>query len=206
MINKATLIHILKQEGIHDPMVLEAMAKVPRERFVTEAMRTHAYDNRPLPIDCAQTISQPYIVARMTELLLEYSPQNVLEIGTGSGYQAAVLAECVLDIYTVERYATLYEQAKARLAPYTNVHCFHADGFLGWPAGAPYDGVIITAAVSGLPAAIKEQMADLSVAVYPEAVNEEMQQLIQIVKEGSQYHRVVHEPVRFVPMIKNLAD
>ena len=141
------LINLIKSKGISDERVLEAMSKVPRHEFVPEDHLAEAYEDYPLPIGEGQTISQPYTVAFMTELLDVQPGDKVLEIGTGSGYQAAILAELGADVYTVERIKSLYEQAKQRLErlSYTNVKVFHRDGTEGLPEYAPFDRIIVTA-------------------------------------------------------------
>ena len=164
-VSRARLIAELKREGIVDERVLEVLMKLPRHEFVEEAWRGEAYKNKPLPIGLAQTISQPYIVALMTQLLLEPAPggaprKKVLEIGTGSGYQTAVLAELVPNVFSVERIKALAEQARSRLRGlgYRNIHCGYADGTGGWAAHAPYDGIIVTAAAAEVPKALLEQL------------------------------------------------
>jgi len=163
--SRARLIAELKREGIADERVLEVLGKLPRHDFVEEAWRGEAYKNKPLPIGSSQTISQPYIVALMTQLLLEPAPggaprKKVLEIGTGSGYQTAVLAELVQNVFSVERIKALAEQARNRLRSlgYRNIHCGYSDGTAGWGAHAPYDGIIVTAAATEVPKALLEQL------------------------------------------------
>jgi protein-L-isoaspartate(D-aspartate) O-methyltransferase len=163
--SRARLIAELKREGISDERVLEALRKIPRHEFVEEAWRGEAYKNKPLPIGQAQTISQPYIVALMTQLLLENTAtgvprKKVLEIGTGSGYQTAVLAELVPNVFSVERLKSLSEQARIRLSGlgYRNIHFGYADGSLGWAAHGPYDGIVVTAAALEVPRSLLEQM------------------------------------------------
>ncbi|HKY91623.1 MAG TPA: protein-L-isoaspartate(D-aspartate) O-methyltransferase [Nevskiaceae bacterium] len=160
---RAALIKELRSDGIKDERVLEVMGRIPRHDFVEEAMKGEAYKNRALPIGHAQTISQPYIVALMTELLLggKNSVKRVLEIGTGSGYQTAVLASLVETVFTVERLRALTETARARLNAmgYRNIHFGYADGTLGWPPYAPFDGIIVTAAGIDVPKALTDQLA-----------------------------------------------
>lgn len=148
-------------DEIEDPRVREAMRKVPRHELVPEALRASAYENRPLPIGEGQTISQPYVVAAMTAALDPDPKDTVLEIGTGSGYQAAVLAELVKQVHTVEIVESLADRARADLARlgYDNVNVVHGDGHRGLPEHAPYDGIIVTAAPDEVPAALKEQLA-----------------------------------------------
>jgi protein-L-isoaspartate(D-aspartate) O-methyltransferase len=159
----------LLPRGIHDPLVLKAMEKIPREAFVPDDLRESAYGDNPLPIGEGQTISQPYIVALMTEALELKGPEKVLEIGTGSGYQAAVLAEIVQEVYSVERVTSLTEKAKQVLEKlgYRNVHFKVFNGTLGWPEHAPYDAVIVTAGAPEIPAPLVEQLKEGGRLVIP---------------------------------------
>lgn len=156
------LIDELRGQGIRDEKVLEAMARVPRHEFVEEALKSNAYQNRALPIGHAQTISQPYVVALMTQALLQEGKlKKVLEVGTGSGYQTAVLAELVEIVFTLERIRALTEVARTRLhaLKYRNVHFGYADGMNGWTPYAPFDGILVTACAEEVPPALKEQLA-----------------------------------------------
>ncbi len=155
--------------GVKDPRVIDAMLKVPRHLFVPEPYRLEAYEDHPLPIGYGQTISQPYMVAVMTELLNLTGREKVLEIGTGSGYQTAVLAELADEVYTVERIPELLERAKKTLTSlgYTNIHFKLADGTLGWPEHAPFDRIIVTAAAPELPQPLVEQLAPDGIMVIP---------------------------------------
>ncbi|WED21375.1 protein-L-isoaspartate(D-aspartate) O-methyltransferase [Vibrio sp. JC009] len=196
-----SLVSYLSQLGIQDQRVLDALRRVPRDRFVSEAMTHQAYDNNALPIACGQTISQPYIVAKMTELL-ELKPESrVLEVGTGSGYQTAILAQLVDKVYSLERIKSLQWEAKRRLKQLDiyNVSTKHADGWSGWPSNAPFDAIIVTAAASDVPQALLDQLSDGGCLVIP--VGEADQQLLKIVKRGEEYLSTVIEPVRFVPLI-----
>ncbi|MGL5044013.1 MAG: protein-L-isoaspartate(D-aspartate) O-methyltransferase, partial [Plesiomonas sp.] len=159
----------LKAQGIRDEQVLHALASVPRNRFIDEAFAHKAYDNTALPIGAGQTISQPYIVARMTELLGLQPHSRVLEIGTGSGYQTAILAHLVDRVCSVERIKTLQWQAKRRFKQLDlhNIATRHGDGWEGWPARAPFDAIIVTAAATAIPQALLEQLADGGVLVIP---------------------------------------
>lgn len=166
------LIERLRNKGIADERVLEVMRRVPRHLFMDEALATRAYEDSSLPIGCGQTISQPFVVARMTEALLAGLPQRdtrVLELGTGSGYQAAVLAGLVGSVYTVERIGYLLERARERFRQLglRRVHPRHADGGDGWPEQAPYDGILLTAAPEQIPAQLFDQLADDGVLVAP---------------------------------------
>jgi protein-L-isoaspartate(D-aspartate) O-methyltransferase len=150
----------IENRGIRNPAVLAAMRKVERHRLLSEGMQGAAYVDSPLPIGMSQTISQPYIVALMTELLMPGPEDIILEIGTGSGYQAAVLAEIVKEVYTVEIIEELYDSASCKLQElgYDNIYCLRGDGGEGWPEHAPYDGIIITAAAKRIPKALIEQL------------------------------------------------
>jgi len=163
------LVEELRTLGIRDERVLEVLHEIPRHEFVPEAYREHAYENRPLPIDEGQTISQPYIVALMTEALRLRPQDRVLEIGTGSGYQTAILASLAAEVYTIERFPTLLEKARARLEAlgFKNVRYKCGDGTVGWPQFAPYDGIIATGSVPRVPPSLKEQLADGGRLVIP---------------------------------------
>jgi protein-L-isoaspartate(D-aspartate) O-methyltransferase len=195
------LIKQLMNLGIKDERVLAAMANVPREAFVDEAFAHQAWENMALPIGFGQTISQPYMVARMTEQLLVGKPLTVLEIGTGSGYQTAVLAQLVGHVYTVERIKTLQYQAKRRLQRLDlhNVSTRHGDGWGGWPTKAPFDAIIVTAAARIVPDALLHQLRDGGRLIIP--VGESRQELLMIEKSGQRNRTEVLEAVRFVPLI-----
>ncbi|GAD90697.1 MULTISPECIES: protein-L-isoaspartate(D-aspartate) O-methyltransferase [Vibrio] len=188
--------------GIQDVTILKAIASLPREFFLSEAMRHQAYDNNALPIGNGQTISQPYIVAKMTELLeLEYH-SKVLEVGTGSGYQTAVLAQLVERVHTIERIKTLQWDAKRRLAKLDiyNVSSKYGDGWKGWSAHAPFDAIIVTAAAAELPQALVDQLAIGGRLIIP--IGETDQQLLKIVKQESGIRSEIIENVRFVPLVQ----
>jgi protein-L-isoaspartate(D-aspartate) O-methyltransferase len=187
------------------PAVRRAMARVPRERFVPNELARHAYDNRPLPIGEGQTISQPTIVALMTELLEPQPADRVLEIGTGSGYQAAVLAEIVAEVYSIEIVAPLAARARAALdaAGYTQVRTRVGDGYAGWPEAAPFDGIIVTAAPDHVPPALVEQLKPGARMVIPVGPRGWTQELLVIRKEAD--GRAITRrtiPVRFVPLTR----
>ncbi len=201
------LVAQLRREGIRDPRVLEAIRTVPRHLFVEEALATRAYENTALPIGQGQTISQPYIVARMTELLLGgKEPETVLEVGTGSGYQSAVLGLLVRRVYTVERIGQLLEQARARLRTLRlrNVHPRHADGVLGLPEFAPYDGILVTAAPAGVPRQLVAQLKPGAVMVLPIG-DASGQALVKVTRTLRGYDTELVEPVNFVPLLEGLA-
>jgi protein-L-isoaspartate(D-aspartate) O-methyltransferase len=196
--------HQLAARGISDPLVLAAMGKVPRERFVPARRAGLAYRDGPLPIGEGQTISQPYIVALMTQVARLTRTDRVLEIGTGSGYSAAVLAEIVAEVYTVERLAGLAEGARQRLAAlgYANVHVLVGDGTLGWPEHAPYDAIIATAGGPRPPRALLDQLAIGGRLVIPVGPDQYEQTLVRIVRAAADdYRREALEPVAFVPLI-----
>ena len=192
----------LRRRGIRDERVLRAMATVPRELFVPEDVRAFAYEDEALPIGHGQTISQPYMVARICELLEVRATDNVLDVGTGSGYQAAVLAELGARVYSIERLRALADEARASLsdAGYESVEVHVGDGSLGLPEHAPYDAIAIAAAAPSVPAAIYDQLADDGRVVVP--VGTARAQELQLVVRGADGPRVVRSvPCRFVPLL-----
>lgn len=196
------LIAQLQQLGISDDRVLQAMAHLPREAFVDEAFAHQAWENSALPIGFGQTISQPYMVARMTECLLAGRHDGrVLEIGTGSGYQTAVLAQLVEHVYSVERIKSLQYQARRRLQRLDlhNVSTRHGDGWEGWPSKAPFDAIIVTAAACAVPDALLYQLKDGGRLIIP--VGDSRQQLLLIEKQQGRVRSQVLETVRFVPLV-----
>ena len=188
--------------GVRDEEVLEAMRSVPRHLFVPESLQERAYADSPLPIDAGQTISQPYIVALMTELLELEPGQRILEIGTGSGYQAAVLATLVEEVYSIEIKAVLHRQATERLERlgYGNVRTRHGDGYFGWEEEAPFDGIMITASVDHVPPPLLEQLADGGKIVLPLGHPFSFQNLVVVTKEGEAVRLRQVTGVLFVPM------
>jgi len=191
----------LMPRGIHDQRVLAAMTKVPREEFVPEDLRAESYSDGPLPIGHGQTISQPYIVAFMTEQLRLSAKDRVLEIGTGSGYQTAVLAEQVAEVYTIEIIEPLAKNAEAALAGlgYKNVHVKTGDGYKGWPERAPFDAIIVTCAPDRVPQTLTEQLKDGGRMIIP--VGERFaQELYLLEKKNGQLKESAVLPVLFVPM------
>jgi protein-L-isoaspartate(D-aspartate) O-methyltransferase len=194
----------LVARGIVDPLVLAAMGKVPRESFVSPGQAAFAYRDGALPIGARQTISQPYIVARMTAALTLTPTDRILEIGTGSGYGAAVLAEIAAEVYTVERLPELAEPARLRLARlgYLNVHVLTGDGTLGWPEHAPYDAIVATAGGPSAPPALLDQLAIGGRLVIPLGSDPCEQCLVRIVRAtAEEYRREELEAVAFVPLI-----
>lgn len=191
----------IERRGVKDKAVLDAMRRVERHRFVPLNLQRFAYDDTALPIGEGQTISQPYIVALMTELLQLKGTEKVLEIGTGSGYQAAVLAELTKEIYTIEILPKLADSAQRLLAElgYRNVHVKCGDGYLGWPEFAPFDAIIVTCATREIPQPLIEQLAEGGRMVIPQG--EEYQQLKLLVKSKGRIVQKDIISVRFVPMI-----
>lgn len=204
MVNKRmqTLLMQLRQQGITDERLLQAIEAVPRERFVDEALSHKAYENTALPIGSGQTISQPYMVARMTELLQLTPTSRVLEIGTGSGYQTAILAHLVEHVCSVERIKGLQWQAKRRLKQLDlhNVSTRHGDGWLGWASRGPFDAIIVTAAPPEIPNALLEQLDGGGILVLP--VGEQAQTLKCVQRRNNEFQIETVEAVRFVPLVK----
>lgn len=194
----------LQARGIAEPNVLRAMARVPRHRFVAPALESQAYSDRALPIEEAQTISQPYIVALMTELLELKGGEKVLEVGTGSGYQAAVLAEIVKDVYTIEILSGLAASAATRLRQlgYTGVRVRVGDGYLGWPEEAPFDAIVVTAGATHIPQPLIAQLVEGGRLVIPVGPSSERQELILGRKTGGRFVTRVVASVRFVPLVE----
>lgn len=197
-----SLIKFLRQQGIKDERVLAAIASIPREYFIDEALSHQAYDDRSLPIGSGQTISQPYIVARMTELLKLKPDSKVLEIGTGSGYQTAILAKLVDHVCSVERIKSLQWNTKRRLKQLDihNIATRHSNGWLGWSERGPFDGIIVTAAASEVPINLVNQLADKGRLVIPVGVNHQVLQLIE--RNGDSYITKNMGEVKFVPLVK----
>jgi protein-L-isoaspartate(D-aspartate) O-methyltransferase len=198
---EAMVEHKIAGRGVRAHLVLEAMRAVPREAFLPQHLREFAYEDSPLPIADGQTISQPYIVAFMTEKLDPQPKDRVLEIGTGSGYQAAVLAELVAQVYTIEIVEPLAQRAKADLQRlgYTNVLVRAGDGYKGWPDAAPFDAIIVTCAPDKVPQPLTEQLKDGGRMIIP--IGEIWdQKLVLLHKRGERLEKTVVLPVRFVPM------
>ena len=198
------MVDRLRDRGIEDENVIETMAKVPRHLFVDEAMATRAYEDASLPIGEGQTISQPYAVARMTELLLADGPRRrVLEVGTGSGYQAAVLSQLVDTVFTVERIKNLLDKARARFKglEYRNVHARYSDGSWGWASNGPYDGIIVTAAPRNVPTALYEQLSIGGRMVVPVGGKFKTQSLRLITRTEDGFNEESLADVKFVPFL-----
>ncbi len=201
-LRRAMVEYQIKARGVSAQRVLDAMGRVPRHLFVPEHQRFAAYDDTPLSIGHRQTISQPFIVARMTELLAVGPDSTVLEIGTGSGYQAAVLAEMVREVWSIERHPELAEGALGRLRAlgYTNVHVVVGDGTLGYEEAAPYEGIIVTAAAPHVPAALREQLAEGGRLIIPVG-GTSMQELRVYHKRHSSFEEYRVLDCRFVPLV-----
>jgi protein-L-isoaspartate(D-aspartate) O-methyltransferase len=202
------MVSRLREQGIINIKVLSAMAEIPRHVFVDEALESRAYEDTALPIGHNQTISQPYIVARMTELLLEKGPlSKVLEIGTGCGYQTAILAKLVGQVYSVERIAPLMKKARDLLweLDIKTVGFKHSDGGWGWPEHAPFDGILAAAAPLEIPEALLQQMAIGGVMVIPIG-REGRQELHRIIRSENGFEDQVIEPVTFVPFLSGVAQ
>ena len=199
------MIERLREQGITDEAVLNAMNEIPRHIFVEEALAHRAYEDIPLPIGFGQTISQPYIVARMTELLTGGKRLNkVLEIGTGCGYQTAILARLVVELYSIERLLPLLAKARKNLRELriTNVRTRHADGYAGVPEAAPFDGIMVTAAATHLPDALKQQLTVGGRMVIPLGAHQQTLCLIERNERGFLQSEL--DAVRFVPMLSGL--
>ena len=200
------LIMALRRQGITDARVLSAIERVPRELFVPVAFADQAYEDMALPIECGQTISQPFVVAFMTQALDVGERMRVLEIGTGSGYQAAVLARLCRRVYTIERYRTLMREAEERFRELalTNITTRVGDGARGWPEQAPFDRIILTAAAETLPQALIEQLKPEGVMVLPLGGPQEQSLMrVRLTAEGIREEQLL--PVRFVPLIEGTA-
>lgn len=203
--SRARLVKTLEAEGISNPDVLKAIGKIPRHAFIDEALASRAYDNTALPIGHGQTISQPYIVARMTELLVGQDVlKNVLEVGTGSGYQTAVLAELGITVYTVERLEPLYQSTRQRLRAmgYNRVRCRLSDGSWGLPDYAPFEGIMVTAGGSDIPTPLKAQLCDGGKLVMPVGPANS-QRLVVMTRHGNEFEEELLDLVSFVPLISD---
>ena len=204
---RARMVEALRKAGIRDEKVLAVLLELPRHAFVEPGIASRAYEDTPLPIGHGQTISSPYIVALMTQLLLENgTPAKVLEIGTGCGYQAAVLSKLVKEVYTLERIAPLMDKARRHLRDLRvyNVRFKHADGYKGYVEGAPYDGILFAATAARVPEALKEQLAVGGRLVIPVGSTEE-QWLHVVERTATGFTEQKREAVRFVPMLPGLA-
>jgi protein-L-isoaspartate(D-aspartate) O-methyltransferase len=205
---RTRLVREIARQGISDSVVLDAMRRVPRERFVPERLRDAAYEDAPLPIGKQQTISQPLIVAQMTAALELDASSQVLEIGTGSGYGAAVLAQIADQVFTVERQGELLKMARQRLQDLhvDNVHCLHGDGCGGWPEHAPYDAIVVTACSLATPPALLQQLRIGGRLVVPVGEERRFQKLLRIYKRDEEtLQRQQLGNVAFVPLVQGTA-
>jgi len=202
---RARLIERLREKGIASNQVLDLIGATPRHLFLDEALSHRAYEDSSLPIGYGQTLSQPYIVARMTEILLGASGRlnKVLEVGTGSGYQTAILAQVATEVYSVERVKPLQDKARSRLRSLglRNVHLSHADGGFGWPEKGPFDAILSAAAPREVPPELLQQLAPNGVLVIPVGDGEQVLQLIVRDGAGDNYFTQALEPVKFVPLL-----
>jgi len=200
--DRLEMVRRLEAQGITDRRVLEVMGRIPRHLFLPNALWDQAYADHPVPIECGQTISQPYIVALMTQALQLKKSDRVLEIGTGSGYQTAILAELAGHVYTIERFPELSEKAKKLLtdAGYTNISFRVGDGTLGWPEEAPFDKIIVTAAAPEVPPSLREQLAEGGRMVIPVG-GRQLQALLAITKEQGKLQKEELCACSFLPLI-----
>jgi len=197
----------IEARGVRDASVLEAMRRVPRHRFVPESQQAHAYEDRPLPIGVGQTISQPYIVALMSELAALEPGDRVLEIGTGCGYQAAVLAEMGVEVFSIEIIESLATQAIATLRELgygKRIEIRHGDGYAGWPEHAPFDAILVTAAPPRIPEPLRRQLKLGGRLIIP--VGEQFQRLLRVTRTEDGFREESVIPVRFVPMTGKARD
>lgn len=196
------LVENLSAAGINDQQVLSVIAQTPRHLFMPQSLAHKAYENTALPIGHGQTISQPLMVATMTQLLHQHGCQKVLEIGTGSGYQTAILAQLCQHVYSVERIAELQYQAKRRLKQLDlhNVSMRHGDGWQGWASKAPFDGILVTAAAASMPAELLAQLADGGLLVIP--IGEQRQHLYVVRRQGEAFEQKQLGDVKFVPLVQ----
>jgi protein-L-isoaspartate(D-aspartate) O-methyltransferase len=202
------LVDRLRQKGITNELVLKAISETPRHLFIDEALSHRAYEDNALPISNGQTISQPYIVARMTEVLLQDGiPDKVLEIGTGSGYQAAILAAIVPRVFSVERIRALLVQAKQRFRQLklNNIMAKHSDGSWGWPQSGPYDAIMVTAAPEEVPQELLDQLAEGGRMVIPVGKGRDVQELRYIKRTADGFESRILEAVSFVPFLPGKA-
>jgi protein-L-isoaspartate(D-aspartate) O-methyltransferase len=197
------LVARLREEGINDMAVLDVIRNTPRHLFVDEALASRAYEDTALPIGYNQTISQPYVVAVMTHLIIQANPQKVLEIGTGSGYQAAVLAQLVTKVYTVERIEPLASQARQRFRQLglRNIRASYSDGTAGLPDFAPYDAIITTAASEEIPEALLVQLSAKGGRLLIPVGGRDVQNLVLVTRQGDRFEREELDPVIFVPLL-----
>lgn len=204
--SREKLIKILKNEGIKNKKVLESIRLIPRHIFVDEAISSKAYDNTALPIGKSQTISHPFIVAKMTEIIMDYNPKRILEIGTGSGYQAAVLSLLVDKVYSVERIEYLHMKSKNifRKMGIKNIYLKHSDGNDGWSQKSPFDAIIVTAGANKIPSALIDQLSNNGGILILPVKSNGKQYLKSIIKINNKYKEKVHGIVNFVPLLNGV--
>jgi protein-L-isoaspartate(D-aspartate) O-methyltransferase len=204
---KIELLMALRNQGVRDQAILEAIERTPREDFLDASFQAQAYADHALPISCGQTISQPFIVAYMTDKLKLEKGHKVLEIGTGSGYQTAILARLAKRVYTIERYRTLAREAGKRFKELglENIIQMTGDGYKGWPKQAPFDRIIVTAAAKEIPPVLAEQLAIGGIMVIPLEEGPQKQDLYRIPRTEEGFERETLLPVRFVPLVAGVA-
>lgn len=201
------LIKILAKEGISNSDVLRSMQLIPRHMFVDEAISSKAYDNIALPIGKSQTISHPLIVAKMTEIIMNHKPKRILEIGTGSGYQAAVLSLLVDKVYTIERIEYLHDKSKKifQKIGFKNIYTKYSDGNAGWPQKAPFDAIIVTAGAIDIPDALLDQLSNNGGILVSPVENSGKQYLKSVIKFENKYNEEIHGIVNFVPLLNGVS-
>ncbi|MCP5382120.1 MAG: protein-L-isoaspartate(D-aspartate) O-methyltransferase [Kordiimonadaceae bacterium] len=203
---KKQLIGILKSQGITDEKVLEVISEIPREDFIPEFLRNQAYENAALPIDSGQTISQPFIVAYMTQELKVEKKHKVLEIGTGSGYQAAVLAKLCKRLFTIERHMPLYKSAEEMFKKLRifNITTLFGNGIKGWKEQEPFDRIMVTAAGEEIPDELLYQLKDGGIMIIPVGAQDETQHIIRVTRRGDDFDVKTLLPVKFVPLLSGI--
>tara|TARA_A100000164_G_scaffold368768_1_gene392415 strand:+ start:714 stop:1382 length:669 start_codon:yes stop_codon:yes gene_type:complete len=201
--SREKLISILKNEGIKNSKVLRSMQLIPRHIFVDEAISSKAYDNTALPIGKSQTISHPLIVAKMTEIIMAYEPKRVLEIGTGSGYQASILSLLVDKVYTIERIEYLHNKSKKifQKIGFKNIYSKYADGNIGWPQKSPFDAILITAGATNIPDILLDQLSSNDGILVSPVESNGKQYLKSIIKSQDKFIEEIHGIVNFVPLL-----
>ena len=204
--SREKLVSIVKSEGIKNSDVLRSMSSIPRHIFVDEAIASKAYDNTALPIGKSQTISHPLIVAKMTEIIMNHKPKRVLEIGTGSGYQASVLSLLVDKVYTIERIEYLHKKSKKifQKIGFKNIYTKYADGNIGWTQKAPFDAIIVTAGAINIPVALIDQLSNNNGILVSPVENSGKQYLKSITKNNDHCKEEIHGIVKFVPLLSGI--
>ena len=205
--SREKLVSMLKSEGIKNSDVLRSMSSIPRHIFVDEAIASKAYDNTALPIGKSQTISHPLIVAKMTEIIMNHKPKRVLEIGTGSGYQASVLSLLVDKVYTIERIEYLHKKSKKifQKIGFKNIYTKHADGNIGWTQKSPFDAIIVTAGAINIPEALINQLSNNNGILVSPVENSGKQYLKSITKNNDNCEEEIHGIVKFVPLLSGIS-